>query len=236
MHAPNSNENNWKIKPGSRKSVQTDKRAIVQYVSSVDDALPNAPPKPKSLKTKYHSKSTSTANSSVVQGGSDEDSTYSFRLNQDQEQRYHSMSVSDLRKIISAIERAIARKESPSRSIRFSRHNPPPPPPRPNHQCFRIYPPPPPHPPSPLQKPCSLTINSDLVACRSSLSRSMVLTESSTPRRRRVSFQEDLSLEEKTEETNRIECVPWKQRGRVMATKIFLLVLLPQMHLSVTKT
>ena len=81
MHAPNSNENNWKIKPGSRKSVQTDKRAIVQYVSSVDDALPNAPPKPKSLKTKYHSKnydslsseSTSTANSSVVQRGSDED-------------------------------------------------------------------------------------------------------------------------------------------------------------------
>ena len=165
-----------------------------------------------------------------------EGSTYSFRLNQDQEQRYHSMSVSDLRKKISAIERAIARKESPSRSIRFSRHNPPPPPPRPNRQCFRLYPPPPPHPPSPLQKPCSLTINSDLVACRSSLSRSMVLTESSTPRRRRVSFQEDLSLEEKTEETNRIECVPWKQRGRTMATKIFLLVLLPQMHLSVTKT
>ena len=73
----------------------------------------------------------------------------------------------------------------------------------------RFYPPPPPpHPLSPL-RPRSLSIDSDLHLC-SRTSQILALKESSTPRscRRRVSFEDDLSLGDSNMPC-RTPCVGW---------------------------
>ena len=134
----------WNMKPESSK---VHDRAIVnyytQYLSSSNDTdgLPNGSNSSYSESTSTLTASTARSSSATKSGSDGGSNSSSFN----EERTYRSMSVDDLRKKISAMERAIEQKEgAPGAVVRFTRDKPPPPPPRSSRYHSNLYPPPPP--------------------------------------------------------------------------------------------
>ena len=174
------------MKPESSK---VHDRAIVnyytQYLSSSNDTdgLPNGSNSSYSESTSTLTASTARSSSATKSGSDGGSNSSSFN----EERTYRSMSVDDLRKKISAMERAIEQKEgAPGAVVRFTRDKPPPPPPRSSRYHSNLYPPPPPPPPPPPRRSVSLDGNR-----RSSKTCLTVKGRSMSPGKR-VRFENDL--------------------------------------------